>query len=97
MSDKAIFLDRDDTLIEDPGYISDPEQVKILEGVPEALIQLKSLGYKLIVVSNQSGVARGIVTEKKLEEMVIDATEDITSYSSLNGVSAISLVIRKQF
>ena len=69
MSDKAIFLDRDDTLIEDPGYISDPEQVKILEGVPEALIQLKSLGYKLIVVSNQSGVARGIVTEKKLEEI----------------------------
>ena len=69
MSDKAIFLDRDDTLIEDPGYISDPEQVKILDGVPEALIQLKSLGYKLIVVSNQSGVARGIVTEKKLEEI----------------------------
>ncbi len=69
MADKAIFLDRDDTLIEDPGYISDPEQVKIIDGVPEALIQLKSLGYKLIVVSNQSGVARGIVTEKKLEQI----------------------------
>ncbi len=69
MSDKAIFLDRDDTLIEDPGYISNPEQVKILDGVPGALIQLKALGYKLIVVSNQSGVARGIITEKKLEEI----------------------------
>ena len=69
MSDKAIFLDRDDTLIEDPGYISDPDQVKLLDGVPEALIQLKSLGFKLIVVSNQSGVARGIVTEKKLEKI----------------------------
>ena len=69
MSDKAIFLDRDDTLIEDPGYISDPDQVKLLDGVPEALIQLKKLGFKLIVVSNQSGVARGIVTEKKLEKI----------------------------
>lgn len=69
MSDKAIFLDRDDTLIEDPGYISDPEQVKLLDGVPEALIQLRSLGYKLIVVTNQSGVAHGIVTEKALGEV----------------------------
>jgi len=69
MSEKAIFLDRDDTLIEDPGYISNPDQLKLLDGVPESLIQLKALGYKLIVVSNQSGVARGIVTEKKLEKI----------------------------
>ncbi len=69
MSDKAIFLDRDDTLIEDPGYISSPEQVKLLDGVAEALIELKALGYKLIVVTNQSAVARGIVTEKVLGEI----------------------------
>ena len=69
MSDKAIFLDRDDTLIEDPGYINDPEQVKLLDGVPEALIQFKALGYKLIVVTNQSAVARGIVTEKVLDQI----------------------------
>ena len=69
MSEKAIFLDRDDTLIEDPGYINDPEQVKLLDGVPEALIQLKTLGYKLIVVTNQSAVAHGIVTEKVLGEI----------------------------
>ena len=69
MSEKAIFLDRDDTLIEDPGYINDPEQVKLLDGVPEALIQLKNLGYKLIVVTNQSAVAHGIVTEKVLDEI----------------------------
>jgi D-glycero-D-manno-heptose 1,7-bisphosphate phosphatase len=66
MSDKAIFLDRDDTLIEDPGYISSPEQVNLLTGVPRALIELKALGYKLVVVTNQSAVARGIVTEKAL-------------------------------
>ena len=69
MSDKAIFLDRDDTLIEDPGYISSPEQVKLLDGAAEALIELKALGYKLIVVTNQSAVARGIVTEKVLGEI----------------------------
>ncbi len=69
MSDKAIFFDRDDTLIEDPGYISSPEQVKLLTGVPRALIELKALGYKLVVVTNQSAVARGIVTEKVLGEI----------------------------
>jgi len=69
MSDKAIFLDRDGTLIEDPGYLNDPEQVKLLEGVAEALAELRTMGYKLIVVSNQSAVARGLVTEKVLDEI----------------------------
>ena len=69
MSNKAIFLDRDNTLIEDAGYISNPDQVKLLDGVAEALIEFGAMGYKLIVVSNQSGVARGIVTEKVLGEI----------------------------
>ena len=69
MSDKAIFLDRDDTLIEDTGYINSPEQVRLLDGVAEAFIELKALEYKLIVVTNQSAVARGIVTEKVLGEI----------------------------
>ena len=69
MPDKAIFLDCDGTLIEDSGYINDPEQVKLLDGVGDALIELGAMGYKLIVVSNQSAVARGIVTEKVLGEI----------------------------
>jgi len=69
MSNKAVFLDRDDTLIEDPGYINHPDQVKLLDEVAEALIELKALGYKLIVVSNQSAVARGIITEKILAQI----------------------------
>jgi D,D-heptose 1,7-bisphosphate phosphatase len=69
MSNKAIFLDRDNTLIHDPGYINHPDQVKLLDGVAEALNELKALEYKLVVVTNQSAVARGIVTEKKLDEI----------------------------
>jgi len=69
MSNKAIFLDRDDTLIEDLGYINHPDQVKLLDGVAKALIELKAMGYKLIVVSNQSGVARGIVSEQALSKI----------------------------
>ena len=69
MSNKAIFLDRDNTLIEDPGYINHPDQVKLLDGVDKSLIELKAMGYKLIVASNQSGVARGIVSEEALDEI----------------------------
>ena len=69
MANKAIFFDRDDTLIEDPGYITNPDQVKLLDGVPESLIELRTMGYKLVVVTNQSAVARGMVTEEGLEEI----------------------------
>jgi D,D-heptose 1,7-bisphosphate phosphatase len=69
MSNKAIFLDRDDTLIEDAGYIDNPDQVKLLDGAAEALRELKEMGYKLVVATNQSGVARGIVTEEVLDEI----------------------------
>jgi D-glycero-D-manno-heptose 1,7-bisphosphate phosphatase len=69
MSERAVFLDRDDTLIEDPGYINSPEQVKLLEGAAEALMELRKMGYKLVVVTNQSAVARGIVSEKVLREI----------------------------
>jgi len=69
MSNKAIFLDRDDTLIEDPGYINNADQVKLLPGVPRALAELKTMGYKLVLATNQSAVARGIVTEKTLRNI----------------------------
>jgi len=69
MANKAVFLDRDHTLIEDPGYISDPSSVRLLPGVELALKSLTQAGYKLIVVTNQSGVARGLLTEEALEKV----------------------------
>ena len=69
MANKAVFLDRDHTLIEDPGYISDPSSVRLLPGVELAMKSLAQVGYKLIVVTNQSGVARGLLTEDALEKI----------------------------
>ena len=69
MSQKAIFLDRDDTVIEDPGYISSPEQVKLIPGAAQAIAALRKIGYKLIIVSNQSGIARGIITEQAIAQI----------------------------
>ncbi len=62
----AVFVDRDKTLIEDPGYISHPAQVKLLPGVAEAIATLRGAGYPVVVVTNQSGVARGLITEEQL-------------------------------
>ena len=45
MSDKAIFLDRDNTIIEDPGYINHPDQVKLLDGAAEALKDIEKMDY----------------------------------------------------
>ena len=66
MANPAIFLDRDGTLIEDVGYPSRPEHIRILGGVARALARMAGAGYKLVVVTNQSGIARGLLTEDDL-------------------------------
>jgi D,D-heptose 1,7-bisphosphate phosphatase len=69
MSQKAVFLDRDDTVINDPGYITEPEQVTLLPGVAEAVTQLKRMGYRVVIITNQSAIARGMLTEEKLAKI----------------------------
>jgi len=63
---QAVFLDRDGTLIEDVGYPRDPDRVRLLPGVPEALQRLRQAGFRLVIVSNQSGVGRGLVTPEEV-------------------------------
>lgn len=70
MINKAIFLDRDGTLNYDPGYLSDSELVELLPGVASGLSVLKNeLGFKLIVISNQSGIARKLITTEQVEKI----------------------------
>jgi D-glycero-D-manno-heptose 1,7-bisphosphate phosphatase len=58
----AVLLDRDGTLMRDVGYPRDPDDVELLPGAAPALAALRDAGFALAVVSNQSGVARGLVT-----------------------------------
>jgi D-glycero-D-manno-heptose 1,7-bisphosphate phosphatase len=60
---RAVFLDRDGTLIEDLGYPREPERVRLLAGAAEGLRALRTAGWRLVVVSNQSGIGRGIITD----------------------------------
>lgn len=62
---RALFLDRDGTVIHDLHYLADPEKVSFLPGVHRALITLQQKGYALVSVSNQSGIGRGIITEEQ--------------------------------
>ncbi len=57
-----MFADRDGTIIEDRHYIADPADVALIPGSPEALIRLRALGFALVVVTNQSGIGRGLYT-----------------------------------
>lgn len=62
----AVFLDRDGTVIADPGYLRDCAQVRLLGGVVEALRRFGEAGFRLVIVTNQSGIARGYLTEIEL-------------------------------
>lgn len=59
----AVFLDRDGTINEDPGYLYRPEELAVIPGAAEAIRALNRAGMKVIVVSNQSGVGRGYFTD----------------------------------
>ncbi len=62
----AVFLDRDGTIIEDVGYLSDPDEVKLLPGAAAAINRLAEAGFAVVIISNQSGVARGFFDEQQM-------------------------------
>lgn len=70
MTGRAVFLDRDGTINDDPGYLGDPDKVKLFPETGEALSSLKNkFNFKLIVISNQSGIARKLITKQNVESV----------------------------
>jgi len=67
MSRRAVFFDRDDTLMWNVPYLADPAKVRIMDDAPAVLRDLAALGLDLFIVSNQSGVGRGLVTLEQLK------------------------------
>ena len=66
---RAVFFDRDGTLMEDAHYCADPVLVKVYPGVPEALQRLKLAGFRNFVITNQSGIGRGLLTEAQYRDV----------------------------
>src|SRR5438552_3244349 len=73
----AIFVDRDGTIMQDVDYCSDPQEVKIFPGVREALRRLKSNGFKLIIITNQSGIGRGFFTIKQYRAVEAEVLQQL--------------------
>lgn len=66
---KAVFLDRDGTINVEVDYLHETEKLIFIKGVPQALAQLKRMGYMLVVVSNQSGIGRGYYSATEVERL----------------------------
>ena len=64
MKRPAVFLDRDNTLIVSDGYLGDPAKVVLVEGAAELIAKVRERGYAVVVVSNQSGIGRGMFSEE---------------------------------
>ena len=84
---KAFFLDRDGVVVEQVHYLCDPEQTRLEKDVAEAIRRMHALGYLVVVVTNQSGVARGRFTmnevelvHKKIEELLAESGEKIDAF-----------------
>ncbi|WP_160063948.1 D-glycero-beta-D-manno-heptose 1,7-bisphosphate 7-phosphatase [Psychromonas sp. L1A2] len=65
----AVFLDRDGVINKDNGYVSQRDDFEFIEGTIEACIELQKKGYLLVVITNQSGIARGLFTEEQFNTL----------------------------
>jgi histidinol-phosphate phosphatase family protein len=73
-----VFLDRDGTLIDDPGFLTDPARVRALPGAVRAVARLTRAGFLPIIVTNQSGIGRGLISEDQYHA-VRDRVETVLS------------------
>jgi len=74
---RAVFIDRDGTVMHDADYCSDPKQVQIFDGAAAALRRLKKAGYNIIVITNQSGIGRGFFTEKQYRAVEAEVSRQL--------------------
>ncbi len=65
----TVFLDRDGTMNRDPGYVKTPEELELFPGVVEAVARLNRAGARVVTITNQSGIARGLLTASTLEQI----------------------------
>jgi D-glycero-D-manno-heptose 1,7-bisphosphate phosphatase len=77
---RAVFLDRDGTIIVDKNYLSRPEDVELVPNAGQALRRLQDAGYILIIVSNQSGVGRGYFTMEDVERVNQRLLEELKKF-----------------
>ena len=80
MSSRAIFMDRDGTLVEPRHYPSRPEDLRLYAGIGVPLRRLQQLGFRLVVVTNQSGIARGYFSEADLASMHVHLAEELAAF-----------------
>ena len=83
----AVFLDRDGTIIREVHYIARPEQVEVLDGAAEAIASLRAAGYACVMVSNQSGVGRGMVSQRDMWRVQAEVSRQLAARGiQLDGV-----------
>ena len=69
LQEKVLILDRDGTLIIEKNYLSNPDEVELIPGAAEALARLQVQGWKFVVLTNQSGVGRGMFTLEDVDKV----------------------------
>lgn len=79
---KAFFLDRDGTINVDKHYMYQIEEFEFLPGVPQALSELRRMGYLLILITNQSGIARGYYTVEQMRELHLYMQNELQKYEA---------------
>ena len=84
---KAVFLDRDGVINEEIGYFFKSEDFKFINGVLDSCKYFQSIGYILIVITNQSGIARGLYSEKKFNVL----NDWMVNRFKLNGVNILDV------
>ena len=83
-SRRAVFFDRDGTLMEDTHYCADPALVRVFDGVPEALRSLKRAGFGVFVITNQSGIGRGLISQSQYDAVA----EEFLSQAGSDSIDA---------